>query len=240
MVYKTKGIILNKLMHADNKMIVQLFTADFGAKSYMVHVSMRKEKKKLYSSLLPMAIVDVLAEQKNTHSLDYIKEAQLLHCFSPYCFDMAKSSVSMFLNEILHKVLHQSGQDKDLYEFIENSLIQFDKCDFFPDFHLRFMIHLTNYLGFLPQDNYSNECTSFNCRTAKFEDEKSNSYEEVEANLWLHVLMNQPLFPDNNQLIVPVNIRNKLLNLLLSYYSEHLTNMKNVKSLEVFQTVLRY
>ncbi len=240
MVYKTKGIILNKLMHADNKMIVQLFTADFGTKSYMVNVSMRREKKKLYSSLLPMSIVDVLAEQKNNYSLDYIKDAQLLHCFSPYCFDMAKSSVSMFLNEILHKILQQYGQDKHLYEFIEDSLIQFNTCDFFPDFHLRFMIHLTNYLGCLPQDNYSDEFSSFNCRSAKFEADKSESYEEVEANLWFHVLMNQPLFPHYNQLIVPMNVRNKLLHLLLSYYSEHITNLKNVKSLEVLQTVLHY
>ncbi|MDY0015473.1 MAG: hypothetical protein RBS13_04615, partial [Bacteroidales bacterium] len=88
--------------------------------------------------------------------------------------------------------------------------------------------------------NYSDQYTSFNCRTAKFEEEKSDSYEEVEANLWFHVLMNQPLFPNHNQLIVPMNVRNKLLNLLLSYYSEHITNMKNVKSLEVLQTVLRY
>lgn len=239
MVYKTKGIILNKLMHADNKMIVQLFTADFGAKSYMVRFSLRKEKKKLYSTLIPMSIVDVLAEQKNHHPLEYIKEAQLVHCFSPFCFDMAKSSVSMFLNEVLYKILHQSGNDKVLYDFIETTLIQFDKHDFIPDFHLRFLVHLTNYLGCLPEDNYSEKCTSFNCRTARFEEERSKSYEEVETNLWLHVLMNQQLFPDHKQLLVPAGVRNNLLKVLLSYYSEHVTNMSNLKSHEVLQTVLR-
>lgn len=239
MIYKTKGIILHKLMHADNKMIVHVYTSVYGPKSYMLYFSLRKDKKKRNSLMNPLSLVSIVAENKNKSGFDYIKELELIHAPSSYSFQLNKSSVMIFLNEVLYKILLQSAPDSSLFEFIENALIQFDKLDFIPDFHLRFLLRLTDYLGCCPNDNYAGDNVSFNCRTARFESDCSCSLEESETNLWLHILMNQSLFPENMQLIVPSNIRNKLLKLLLSYYSEHITNLNTLKSHDILQTVLR-
>ncbi len=239
MVYKTKGIILHKIMHADNKMIVHVFTAEFGPKSYMLHFSLRKDKKKQMATLLPLAVVELLAEQKQASSLEYVKEIHLIHTCNPYCFDVMKSSVTQFLNEILNKILWQCGSDKQLFNFIENAFIEFDSHDFIPDFHVRFLLHLTEYLGCFPDNNYSEKQASFNCRMARFDDDCAQSLEDAETNLWLHVLLKQGLIPDNPQLIVPYAIRNRLLKLILMYYTEHVTNLTGLKSQEILHTVLR-
>ena len=239
MVYKTKGIILNKIMHTDNKIIVQIFTYEFGPKSYMLHFSLRKDKKKQLATLLPLAIVEITADQKQSFSLEYIKEIQLIHTCNPYTFDIIKASVNQFLNEILCKILWQCASDKQLFTFIEDALFQFNNKEFIPDFHLRFLLHLTQYLGCCPENNYSEKYGSFNCHTARFDDLACQSLEEVETNLWLHVLLNQGLFPEKPQLIVPYAIRNRILTLILTYYTEHVTNLSELKSQEILHTVLR-
>ncbi|MDD2622267.1 MAG: recombination protein O N-terminal domain-containing protein [Bacteroidales bacterium] len=239
MVYKTKGVILHRIMHADNKMIVHAYTSDYGSKSFMLYFSLRKDKKKRNLIMAPLSIVLIHADHKNHSSIDSIKEVELIHTPSPYSFHLSKSSIILFLNEILYKILFQLDYDVALYEYIEKALIEFDQHDFLPDFHLRFLIRLTDYLGCCPNDNYAGDNVSFNCRTARFESDCSCSLEESETNLWLHILMNQDLFPENKQLIVPTNIRNSLLKLLLKYYSEHITNLSTLKSHDVLQTVLR-
>ena len=62
-----------------------------------------------------------------------------------------------------------------------------------PDFHLRFLLHLTDYLGCFPENNYSKENALFNCKKARFE--KGNDAKDTELDECLHLLMQQDLLP---------------------------------------------
>ncbi|MGI6292196.1 MAG: DNA repair protein RecO [Bacteroidales bacterium] len=237
MLYKTRGIILKKIMHADNKMIIHVFTSEYGYKSYMSYFSLRKDKKKLLSLFIPLAVVELLIEQKQATSMGYIKETHLIHTTSPYSFNIEKASISQFLNEALLKILWQCGSDVELYNFIEKALIKFDESSFTPDFHLRFLLHLTDYLGCFPENNYSKENALFNCKKARFE--KGNDAKDTELDECLHSLMQQDLFANHWQSVVPAHLRNPLLKTILSYYTEHIVNLSTLKSQEVLHMVLR-
>ncbi len=225
-------------MHTDHKMIVHIFTSEYGYKSYIHYFSLRKNRKKHSLSLHPMSVVELVAEQKNNASLEYIKEVQLIHTSNPYEFDVLKSSVVQFLNEILLKILCQCGCDEDMYLYIENSLVNFQHKEFSPDFHLRFLLHLTKYFGCFPENNYSEKYKTFNCQTACFDDNGSNPA-ETEISAWIHILLNQELFSNDKELKPPYHLRNKILQSILSYYTMHISNVKGLKSLEVLNVILR-
>ena len=89
-------------MHADNKMIIHVFTSEYGI-NRICPISLYAKTRKLLSLFIPLAVVELLIEQKQATSMGYIKETHLIHTTSPYSFNIEKASISQFLNEALLK-----------------------------------------------------------------------------------------------------------------------------------------
>ena len=119
MVYQTRGIILHRFMHADNKMIVKIYTELYGMNTYFCFQSSKSNKKN--HLFLPMSLIDMVSEKKNKRNLDYIKEIRTLSNIHLGEYDIAKSCICMFLNEVLYKLLSNIGEDKVLFEFLFSS-----------------------------------------------------------------------------------------------------------------------
>lgn len=236
MVYKTKGIILHRFMHADNKMIVKIYTESSGMVSYFCFRS--SGKKKNNSLFIPMSLVEITGKKKNGSHFDYIDEIHILPESNSCRFDIAKSSVSMFLNEVLYQLLYDAPEDKNLFNFLFDNLLQFLKEDLLPDFHLRFLIALIRELGFLPEDNYSSTIMCFNIEKSCFEHTVFADKEEQTLGTYMHHLLNEDLFPQDNYNIIPSLWRNKLLDIILQYYDLHVANFSKIKSHEILKTIL--
>ena len=236
MVYKTKGIILHRFMHADNKMIVKIYTESSGMLSYFCFRS--SGKKKNGNLFIPMSLVEITGRKKNGSHFDYIDEIHTLPESNSCRFDIAKSSVSMFLNEVLYQLLYDASEDKSLFDFLFDNLLQFSREDLLPDFHLRFLVALIRELGFSPEDNYSPDTMCFNIEKSCFEHTAFADKEEQALGLYMHQLLNEDLFPQNNYTIIPLLWRNKLLDTLLQYYNLHVANFSHIKSHEILKTIL--
>ena len=64
-------------------------------------------------------------------------------------FDMQKSSIVLFLDEVLNKVLREGGEQQEVSEFLVSSLQLLDlQQPANPDFHPRSLLRLTRLLGF--------------------------------------------------------------------------------------------
>ena len=234
MVYQTRGIILHRLMHSDNKMIVKIYTELYGTHSYICFRS--SGGKKNANLFLPMSLVEIVSERKKGN-LDYIKEIKILANINMVEYDIAKSSICMFLNEILYKLLSDTGEDKELFEFLFSSLSQFISQEFTVDFHLRFLTALTRELGFLPENNF-NMGMIFDIEKSRFEHNLSVQKEEQTLGYYFCRLLEQGLFPKNKEDIIPYIWRNPLLDMILNYYSLHIVNLSEIKSHEVLKMVL--
>ncbi len=235
-IYQTKGIILHQFMHADNKMIVKIYTESSGMVSYFCFRSSgRKKNSSLFS---PMSLVEISGRKKNGSHFDYIDEITVLMELNSCGFDISKSSVSMFLNEVLYQLLYDASEDRNLFRFLFDTLFQFFQEDLLPDFHLRFLIALIRELGFLPEDNYSPSVMCFNMEKSCFENKLFADKEEQLLGTYIHHLLNEKLFPENNQNIIPSLWRNRLLDVLLQYCNLHIANFSQIKSHEILKTVL--
>jgi DNA repair protein RecO (recombination protein O) len=116
----------------------------------------RNEKEKIRKTkcVFPaMFLLDLAIYYKNTRELQTIKD------FSPYYSpadiysNIKKSSVAVFLSEVLTSVLREESPNEHLYDFLENSIVYFDSCKKgFANFHLVFLAILSAYLGFEPAE----------------------------------------------------------------------------------------
>ena len=222
-------------MHADNKMIVKIYTESCGTNAYLCFWSSKSKKNN--HLFLPMSLVEVVSERKNKGNFDYIKEMNVLASTHLGEYDIAKASICMFLNEILYKLLSDAGEDKSLFSFLFSSLYQFFTQKFTPDFHLRFLTTLTRELGASPENNYTSEMI-FSIEKSHFIHDSSAKKEEQMLGFYFHRLLEQNLFPTNQEDIIPYNYRNSLLDMILHYYTLHITDLSQIKSHEILKTVL--
>jgi DNA repair protein RecO (recombination protein O) len=223
-------------MHTDAKMIIKIYTKSFGTISYL---DFRSSKKKHTNLFLPMSLIEFTGERKNKANFDYIKDPKILATPDPIQFDIVKSSISMFLNEALYKLLFDAAEDGSLFDFLFSSLTRFF-CQTMPapDFHLRFLVALMQELGSSPKDNYSSEYAVFSVEKSCFEAHPLPNKEHQMLSLYMHRLLQHDLFPDSPQDIIPYPYRNPLLELILRYYSTHIANLSQMKSHTILKTVL--
>ena len=234
MVYQTRGIILHKFMHDDNKMIVKIYTELYGTHAYLCFRSSASKRNSNF--FLPMSLVDMTAERKKGN-FDYVKDLEVLANVNLGEYNIAVSSVSMFLNEILYKLLFDAGEDKSLFEFLFSSLQKFFTQKFIPDFHLRFLTALMRELGSLPENNYTQGMV-FNIEKSCFSHVTTAKKEEQMLGFYFQHLLNQDLLSQNQEEIVPYIFRNSLLNMILNYYTLHIADLSNIKSHEILRVVL--
>lgn len=236
MIYKTKGIILHRFMHADNKMIAKIYTELSGMVSYFCFRS--SGKKKNGNLLISMSLEEITGRKKSGSHFDYLDEITIIAEPNSCRFDISKSSVSMFINEVLYQLLYDAPEDKNLFNFLFENLFRFFQEDLLPDFHLRFLTALIRELGFSPEDNYSPAIMCFNMEKSCFENKIFADKEEQTIGTYIHHLLNEELFPKDNHTIIPSLWRNKLLDVILQYYNLHIANFSQIKSHEILKTVL--
>jgi DNA repair protein RecO (recombination protein O) len=185
-----------------------------------------------------MSLIEVVAERKNRGNFDYIKEVKILSSLEAVGFDVAKSSISMFLNEILCKVLADAGEDVVMFNFLYTSLEQFISKPFIPDFHLRFLTALMRELGCFPKDNFTSSNMVFSIEKSCFVSNSVGGVEECSLGMYFHHLLSGGLFPVDNAEVIPYIWRNSLLEMIMKYYTFHVTSLLQIRSHEILKTLL--
>ena len=151
MLQKTRGIALKVTNYSENSVVAQIFTEHLGLQSYLINGA-RKPKAKIHVNMLqPLHLLDMVVYVKESNSLQRIKEAQQTPPLQQIPLDIVKSSVAIFLNEVLYKTLKQQQAEPQLFHFIQQSILWLDQTEgTVQNFHLSFLMKLSRFLGFLP------------------------------------------------------------------------------------------
>ena len=228
MIQQTKGIVLSSIKYAESSIICRIYTESLGLQSYLVNGVRKKKGKNTYYQ--PLNILDLEVYHKEKSGLQRIKECKIGYQYQEAPFHIYKSSVLLFLAEVLAKCLKEESPNIGLFSFLESSLIYFDKKDFNSDFHLHFLVGLSDFLGFCPEENYNNW---------PFFDLTEGCFCAV-APTHQHFIQ-EPLITTFTKLIsghTIVHNKKDLLGVLLNYYALHIEGFGKVQSFEVLQTVL--
>ncbi|WP_035653088.1 DNA repair protein RecO [Flavobacterium sp. ASV13] len=235
MLVKTKAIVISSLKFQEKSLIVKCFTLSSGLKSYFVRdaFSSRKASQKI-AYFQPFSILEIEAVHKNKGTLENFKEIKSAVPFQSIHTDIVKSTMVMFLSEMLHYSIQEEEKNEQLFLFLETALTWLDHHEEISNFHLILLLEITKYLGFYP-DVSEIDLPHFEMIDGVFTHFSGvNTLSEHETSLLRKLL---DLKFDNDQKIFHVLERQILLKILIDYYSFHLDGFKKPKSLEILKEV---
>lgn len=151
MIEKTLGIVLKQIKYGETSLIAHLYTRRWGRMAILVPGARTSSKNRKAYLFQPLTILELEVYYKASRDLQKIKEVKN-HCpFMHLTGDPVKSSVALFLSDVLHKALREEEPNEDLFDFL-NTHIQFlDLSDQgTANFHIYFLLRLSRHLGFNP------------------------------------------------------------------------------------------
>ncbi len=235
MLVKTKAIVLSALKYQEKSLIVKCFTQSDGLKSYFVPsaFSGKKSNQKI-AYFQPLTILEIEANHKNKGTLEYFKEIRLATPYHSINTDIYKSTIVIFLSEMLHNSIREEEKNDTLFSFLETALLWLDTHEEMANFHLILLLEITKFLGFYP-DLSEKELPFFELTEGIFTPYHGIScLSEHETFLFKKLI---GLKFDSDQKVFAGTERQILLKILLDYYSAHLDGFKKPKSLEVLKEV---
>lgn len=241
MLHKTKGIALKTTSYAENSIIVHIYTEQFGMQAYIINGA-KKPKAKIHANLFqPLHPLDMVVYHKDNGGLQHIKEAQQTPILKQIPLDIIKSSLALFLNEVLYKALKSQSPDPFLFHFIQQSIHWLDQTeDNLANFHLVFLIKLSRFLGFLPLQTSGKQLPYFDLMDGIFTTNLPAHTHVLQAphTEILHRLL-QMTFEQSSSLKIEKEDRKFLLEKLLEFYKLHTENFGTVHALYILEEIFQ-
>ncbi len=235
MQIKTHAIVLSAIKFQEKSLIVKCFTQSDGLKSYFIQsaFSSKKNNQKI-AYFQPLNLLEIEANHKNKGTLEHFKEVKLSYNYQNIHTDIVKSSMVLFLSEVLHNSIFEEEKNETLFSFLETSLMWLDTHDTISNFHLIFLLQLTKFLGFYPQMQ-DDEAIYFEMIDGVFSPFQGTSCLNAHETLLLKKLIN--LRFEDTQKNFHKEERQVLLKIVLDYYSIHLQGFKRPNSLEILKEI---
>ncbi|MGD2033861.1 MAG: DNA repair protein RecO [Bacteroidales bacterium] len=219
MLFRTKGIVLHSVKYGESGIITRTYTEKFGKQSFLVH-GVRKKKSKISPYLFqPLSILDIIAYIKTSRNLQKVKEIKSSTVLKSIHFDVRKSSVALFISELLNRVIREEEPDIQLFIYLDNAIQMLDFIEEgIENYHLIFLMQFTKFLGIYPKNNLN------------------LSRYSLPGNLNLYDLLDYSL-ADAKKLRMDSTTRTQALDQLLLYYRDHIGEINEIKSLKVLHDV---
>lgn len=240
MLYKTRGIVFKVTDYSESSVVVQIFTEKFGLQSYLINGVKKPKAKIRLNSLQPLHLLEMIVYHKAAGNIQRVSELRHQPVFQAIPYDIVKSSITMFLNEVLYKSLRQHEPDEVLFEFLFHAIEILDSLnEGLANFHLYFLLRLTRFLGFYPDRTLASPTAWFDLKNGNFSKGQPPHALIIEprlAVLWTNILNSN--FDNLQTLKVSGAERKVLLEKILMYYQLHVEGFGQVKSVEVLEEVL--
>ena len=238
MKQKMQFIALRTVRHNDRHSILSAYSAECGRVAFAIPAGAGKEASRRRALLMPMSIVECVADIKPGREVSLMSEPRALAPLMGLRTNPIKSSIALFLAEVLGVVLRDGPPDSTLYKYICSSI---EVLDLLPsnrsaNFHVCFLWGLGRFIGIEPDTEEYRTGMVFDMQDGRFR-------------------MSAPLHPnyldsERSQAVAAVSRmkyatmhlfkmsraqRNELLDGILRYYSMHYAGLQSLRSLEVLR-----
>ncbi|MBR5274387.1 MAG: recombination protein O N-terminal domain-containing protein [Bacteroidales bacterium] len=213
MTNSTELIVLHTTKFGENSLVVHTLSRDYGRRSFLVKGAGKKSSMSLF---LPLNVLEAEILETNKSTLFTARNLTAKHPLLGIRNSMFKNSMTMFMSEVLYRVVKDGAYEQGLFEWCEKDILLLDAIQTdFSNFHIRFLLELTVALGFSPE---SQDLIPF----------VGDHYPVVEKFMTL---------PFADSMLIPLNgpVRNEIAEDFLRYIEYHTESSVNVNSLKVLR-----
>lgn len=239
MLTKTQAIVLHSIKYGETRLIVDMFTRNFGRQSFIVSIPKTPKGKIKKQFFQPLTLLEIETDIRQNLQLQKLGDVRLATPFTSIPFEPDKLAISLFVAEFLYYALRSEQRNELLYDYLEHSIMWLDgQQNSFANFHLVFLLRLTRFLGFYPNLDDYEDGDYFDLRESEFMRNppvhKDFLHPEEAKKVQLMMRMD---FPTMHLFRMSHEERNRLLEVALKYYRLHLPDFPEMKSIEVLQAL---
>lgn len=239
MIHSTRGIVLRVTPYSETSLIVNVYTEKFGLQSYMVKGARRRKGSMRPALFRPLALLEMEVYQKEGKHLQTIKEARPEITLESLNSDPVKTTIALFMHEIMVQCLREEEHNPELFGFLHESVSTLDQMEQgYLDLHLIFLVRFSRFLGFYPQGKFSDSSPIFDLREGNFASvpPPHPEFSEAPESEWISRIIRSSYF-SMDQLNFSTAQRRKLLDLLLHYYELHLSIPAKFRSHKILEQI---
>lgn len=240
MLTRTKAILLHHVRYSDNSLIAHFYTREYGRLPVMVKGISSKRGTARFNYFQPLNIFNTELYYYENREMHNLKEMTLAYIPKRIHGDIHRTSVAMFISELLNNVIREEDVNRLLFEFIESSVISLDEMTSgISNFHLWFLVAFTDYAGIGPTRTEMTGCY-FDMLTGQFtplQPMHPDFLDQSGARV-LNLLL-QMSAEDLASLRLSGEERSELLARMVKYYKLHLPGIREMRSLQVLKDIFR-
>jgi DNA repair protein RecO (recombination protein O) len=240
MLLTTKGIVLHSLKYSETSIIVRIYTEATGLQSYLFK-GIRSPRSRTKPGLFqPLTLLELVAYHKPKTTLHTAKEVRLAQPYLSIPFDIRKSSIALFINELLYKSIREEEANPDLFGYLWKTCMLLDTfIGSGNSFPLVFTAELTRFLGILPLSDYTEDRCVFNLKEGHFQIfiPENDPYIIPGLGKSFAELISASI-EEHQKIRMKPAVRRSLLDSLLMYYQIHLPGFKPMNSHHILHSIL--
>jgi len=240
MVYDLKGVVFKTIKYSESSVICKIYTDQFGIESYIINGFRSGKSRSKQALVQPLSLVDLEAYHRENKNLQRLKNISFNHVFHSLPFDIIKSTVGIFILEMLNITIKEGEVFPEMFNYIFKGIQKLDGIsDSAINFHVVFLARFTQYLGFMPSEQRQ-EQSYFDLREGVYLEAPPlhGDFMDEESSLLFDMAMRTPL-DKAHELPIDRKQRIQMIDYLILFYRLHLTDMRKLNSYEILREVLR-
>ena len=213
MTTNTGLIVLHTTKFGENSIVLHTLSKEYGRRGFLVR---GVGKKSMTSLFLPLTVLEADITESSKSKLYTARNLNAKYPLNGIRGNMFKNSMTLFMSEVLYRVVKEGGNEQGLYEWCEKSIQLLDSIESdFSNFHIRFLLELAIVLGFSPEAQDLRPFTG-------------DHFPIVERFI-------QDSFAESMLIPLSGQVRNEIAEEILRYIEFHSESAVNVNSLKVLR-----
>lgn len=165
-----------------------------------------------------------------------MQDVQLVHPFIHIPFDPIKSSITLFLQEVMHRSLLDDYVNDPLYTFLRQAMPLLDDAFDARNFHVWSMLEISRNFGFYPLQSSSDSDCYFSLDEGAFGESPGPNSLDAETSVILASMLHKD-WSEIQSMDLHSSSRRSLLLGLSKFLRFHLDGLREIKSIEILQEV---
>ena len=238
MIIDDEILIFHALRYSDDQLIVEGLARNYGRVSFVVRISHAPRAKVRHVIFQPMAVLEVQWEEKPRAKLMRPIAARVSQPWSSLHTSPIKAAITLFLAEFLLQVCRHEQSGELFFDYLLHSLTWLDTAEEgFANFHLLFLMRLAQFLGIAPNTSDTG-LPFFDLMAAEFVSRApAHAYYIYGDEAIAFEQLLRMNFSTMHLFQLTRTQRNRILELILTYYRLHIPSLPELKSWEVLREI---
>lgn len=149
MMNNSEFILLHTTKYGENSIILHTLSREYGRKGFFIKSMPRRSATSLF---FPLSILEADIFETNKSRLFTARNVASRYSLTGIRNSIGKSAITMFVSEVLYRVIKDGMQDAALYDMCVRNILLLDAMESdFSNFHLYFLFEFIISLGFSPE-----------------------------------------------------------------------------------------